>query len=202
MLWVARERMIQLRGPFTENGSIATLKRNTQRIDKKSLYHQWRGPSKLSVANTGGDTTDELPETIAKGASGFQDQGNYGGSLHLGQLGILVTLLIFALPSRPKRTRWAIRAKGRGHRRMGDGKIEEKGDPIQGEAKVWTLTIFSASLRDRLQSRPAKERNKELQEDGVTRGDGSAPEILADHEMIWEELISTGAVAGGGGRRG
>ena len=57
---------------------------------------------------------------------------------------------------------------------MGDGKIEEEGDPIQREAKIRTLTILSTSLRNGLQTRPTKERNKELKENGVTRGDRSA----------------------------
>jgi hypothetical protein len=57
-----------MRCAFTENSSIATLQSNRQRTDEESLNRQWRGSSKLSVANTGRDTTDKLPETIPKGA--------------------------------------------------------------------------------------------------------------------------------------
>jgi hypothetical protein len=46
---------------------------------------------------------------------------------------------------------------------MGDGEIKKKGDSIQGEAKIGSLTIFSASLRDRKQASPAKKRHKKLQ---------------------------------------
>ena len=81
---------------------------------------------------------------------------------------------------------------------MGD-RDQDEGDPVQGETKVGTLTILSAGLRNRLQASPAKELDKKLQEDGVTRGDRSALEILADHKVIWQELTATGAVAVGGG---
>jgi len=33
MLWLARMRAIQLRGPLTENGSVTNLKSNGQRTD-------------------------------------------------------------------------------------------------------------------------------------------------------------------------
>jgi hypothetical protein len=85
---------------------------------------------------------------------------------------------------------------------MSDGDVEEEGDPIQGEAKIRPLTILGASLGYGLQAGPAKERNKKLQDDGVARGDRAAPKILADHKMIWQELIATSAVGigdGGGG---
>ena len=78
---------------------------------------------------------------------------------------------------------------------MGDGEIKEEGDAIQREAKIRPFTIFSASLRDRLQASLAKKGNKKLQEDGVARGDRAAPERPADHEVIRQELITAGTVS-------
>ena len=63
--------MIEMGSALTENGSIATLQSDRQRTDEKSLDRQWRGPSKGSGANTRRDTTDELPETVTKGAGGL-----------------------------------------------------------------------------------------------------------------------------------
>jgi hypothetical protein len=42
------------------------LKRNSQGTDEELLNHERRGTSKLSIANTGGDTTDELLEVLTK----------------------------------------------------------------------------------------------------------------------------------------
>ena len=88
---------------LTENAGIATLKGNGQGVDKKSVNPQRRGTSKLSIANTGGNTMDKLPETLTEGASRFHHQRNDSGTFKRGQLSILLLLLIFALASSPKR---------------------------------------------------------------------------------------------------
>ena len=86
---------------------------------------------------------------------------------------------------------------------MGDRNVKEKGNPVQGETKIRSLTILGASLRNGLHTSLTKERDEELEEDGMARGDRTALQILADHEMIRQELITTGAEGvGGGGRRG
>jgi hypothetical protein len=81
---------------------------------------------------------------------------------------------------------------------MGDGDVQKEGDPIQRETKIGPLAIFSAGLRDRLQSSLAKKWNKELQEGGVARGDRPAPKILAHHKMIRQKLVTTRAMGVGG----
>jgi hypothetical protein len=88
---------------LAENGSIATLKGNGQGVDKKSLNPQGRGSSKLSIANTGGNTMDKLAEALTQGARGLQHQRNDSSTLKRAQLSILHIFLIFALPSSPKR---------------------------------------------------------------------------------------------------
>jgi hypothetical protein len=87
---------------------------------------------------------------------------------------------------------------------MGDGNVKEEGDPIQGETKIWALTIFGAGLRNRVQASVAKKRNKKLQEDGVARGDRPAHEMPANHKMVGKKLTTaraTGTKCGGGGGR-
>jgi hypothetical protein len=64
-------RVVETPGAFAEHGSVAALKRNRQCADEKLLNHERRGTSKLSIANTGGNTTYKLPEVLAKRASCF-----------------------------------------------------------------------------------------------------------------------------------
>ena len=46
---------------------------------------------------------------------------------------------------------------------MGDREIQEEGGPIQGEAKIGSLTILSAGLRNGLQASLTKEGDEQLQ---------------------------------------
>ena len=75
----ASPRIDEMCHPLTQNGGITSLKGNSNGVLEKLLDNQLRGTSKFTVADAGGYTTDELPETIAHGASGFQDQWGEGG---------------------------------------------------------------------------------------------------------------------------
>jgi len=152
--------------------------------DEKSFYHRWRGSRKFSVEYR--RIYDEgMRETLAEGASGLQHQGNKGGPLNHSQFVVLVPLFILALPGGPKRARGAVRSEGRRRRRMGDGEIQDEGDPIQGEAKIRSLTVLSAGLRNGLQASLTKERNEKLQYNSMARGDRASLKTLTRHEMIW-----------------
>jgi len=98
--------------PLTLNGGITSLKGNSNGVLEKLLDNQLRGTSKFTVADAGGYTTDELPETIAHGAGGFQDQWGEGGLLDSSELSVLGLLLPLALPSCGKRTRGSPEGQG------------------------------------------------------------------------------------------
>ena len=87
---------------LAENSGIATLEGNGHGVNQKSLNPQRRGSSKLSIANTGGNTMDKLLETLTQGAGGLQHQRNDRSTFKRGQLSILLLLLIFTLTSSPE----------------------------------------------------------------------------------------------------
>jgi hypothetical protein len=94
-----------MRNALSHDRSISPLKGNSKSIAKKSLNDLRRGPRKLTIADMGGDTMDELTETVTNGTSSFQDQGGEGGGLHGRQLSILSDLLGFTQPSCAQRAR-------------------------------------------------------------------------------------------------
>ena len=96
-------RMDKMCHPLTLNGSIATLKSDSNGISEKLLDNQLGGTSKFTVANTGRYTTNELPEAIPHGARSFQHQRDKGGRLNNGEFSVLFTFLLLAFPSGSKR---------------------------------------------------------------------------------------------------
>jgi hypothetical protein len=62
-------RLVKAPGALTEHGGVAALKCNSQGTDEEPLNHKCRGTSKLSIADTGGNTTDKLLEVLAKSSS-------------------------------------------------------------------------------------------------------------------------------------
>jgi len=54
-------------GALAEHGRVATLKSDSQCIYEELLNQNQRGTGKLSIASTGGNTTDELLEVLTKG---------------------------------------------------------------------------------------------------------------------------------------
>ena len=60
----------------------ALTQRDSQRPKDILLYYQRRSADKLTIANTRGDTTDELAETLAEGTGSLEHQRDDRGFLH------------------------------------------------------------------------------------------------------------------------
>jgi hypothetical protein len=88
---------------LTKDGGIAALESNRQSRGKEPLDDQGRSPSKLTVADTERDTTDELLEARTKGASGLHHQRDDRRAFKRRELGVLMNLILFPLPGRAKR---------------------------------------------------------------------------------------------------